>query len=88
MSDKFVGRTDIKNRLGVVSVVSQKHTSSELAARLDGGYNIAARAMFHCSYSSHVALGTGQEGTLRISFGVFNTISQVKTLLYALEHII
>ena len=82
-----VGRNDLKNRLGVVSVVSRKYSSSELAARLDGSYNIAARAMFHCSYSSHVALGTEQYGTLRVSFGVFNTISQVKTLLYALEHI-
>jgi len=86
-SYSVVGRGDLNKRLGVVSVVCKSHSSAELAEYLNTDYNIAARALFHCSYSSHVALGTQQSGTLRISFGVFNTIGQLKTLLYALEHI-
>lgn len=84
---KVIGKQNIDQRCGVVSFVHQKHTPVRIAEYLDSSYNIASRAMYHCAYPSHKALGTADGGTVRISFGIFNTLGQVKTLLYALEHI-
>lgn len=84
---KVIGKNNTKNRSGVVSLVHQKIPSTNVADYLSTSFNIATRAMYHCAYPSHVALGTEDSGTVRISFGVFNTLPQVKTLLYALEHI-
>jgi len=83
----LVGTKDLKNRLGVVSFVHKELPSTAVSEYLSSSFNIASRAMYHCAYPSHEALGTNKNGTVRISFGVFNTIGQVKTLLYALEHI-
>ncbi|MBR3933967.1 MAG: aminotransferase class V-fold PLP-dependent enzyme [Clostridia bacterium] len=84
---KVIGKNTTLGRCGVISVIHRDIPSVELSNRLNSSYNIATRAMYHCAYPSHVALDTQNHGTLRISFGIFNTIGQVKTLLYALEHI-
>ncbi len=83
----IIGKKGTDERTGVVSIVHEKNSSTQIAEYLSSSYNIAARAMYHCAYPSHKALGTAKNGTLRISFGIFNTIGQVKTLLYALEHV-
>lgn len=84
---RIIGKNTLSGRCGVVSVVHSKKDSAEIAEYLSSSYNIATRAMYHCAYLSHKTLGTENGGALRISFGIFNTLSQLKTLLYALEHI-
>lgn len=83
----IVGKDNIEGRCGVVSIVHKNISCVQLSEQLNSSYNIATRAMYHCAYPSHIALGTQNDGTLRISFGIFNTVGQVKTLLYALEHV-
>ncbi len=82
---RVLGNPDCTDRSSVVSVVHESLPSTFLADELSSSYNIATRAMFHCAYPSHLALGSENGGSLRISTGVFNTIGQIKTLLYALE---
>ncbi len=84
---KILGRCDCSERSAVVSIVHESLTSTALADELSSSYNIASRAMFHCAYPSHMTLGSELGGSLRISPGIFNTIGQIKTLLYALEKI-
>lgn len=81
-----IGKNNTNGRTGVISITHSKISSADLAERLNSLYNIATRAMYHCAYLSHKALGTAENGTLRISLGIFNTIGQIKTLLYALEN--
>ena len=82
-----IGKKNTDNRCGVVSIVHNSICSTDISQYLSSSFNIATRAMYHCAYPSHKALGTAKDGTVRISFGIFNTIGQVKTLLYALEHV-
>lgn len=84
---RIIGNPECTERSAVVSVVHESLPSTALADDLSSSYNIATRAMFHCAYPSHVALGTEHGGTLRISPGIFNTLGQIKTFLYALEKI-
>ena len=84
---KIIGKKNSEGRVGTISFVHETLSSQAVSEYLNSSYNIATRSMYHCAYPSHVALGTKNGGTVRVSFGIFNTISQVKTLLYALEHI-
>lgn len=84
---KIIGKKTIDDRVGTVSFVHETLSSQAVSEYLNSSYNIATRPMYHCAYPAHIALGTQNGGTVRVSFGIFNTISQVKTLLYALEHI-
>jgi selenocysteine lyase/cysteine desulfurase len=53
-----------------------------LAYRLDVEYGIMVRSGLHCAPLAHKTLGTFPEGTLRFSFGYFNTEHDA---LYGLE---
>ncbi|MBP5428269.1 MAG: aminotransferase class V-fold PLP-dependent enzyme [Clostridia bacterium] len=56
----------------------------ETARRLDRA-GIAVRAGLHCAPLIHRALGTFPEGTVRASFGIFNTEDDVDALVSALS---
>ena len=82
-----VGKKNTVGRTGVVSFVHSSMDCTAVSAYLDSEFAIATRSMYHCAYPSHVALGTKDSGTVRVSFSLFNTIPQVKLLLYALSKI-
>lgn len=48
---------------------------------------ICVRAGFHCSPLAHQTVGTGEHGAVRVSFGAFNTLSDVEALTDAVERI-
>ena len=52
---------------------------------LDAEWNIAVRTGLHCAPLAHEAMGTGEEGTVRVSLGPLNTTAEIDTLLEALE---
>jgi selenocysteine lyase/cysteine desulfurase len=70
---RLVGKKGVKNRVGVVSVVPLQMDPAELAFRLDEEYGIATRVGLHCAPAAHKTLGTWPAGTVRFSFGAFNT---------------
>lgn len=74
-------------RVPIVSVVPQAMTPSELAARLDRGYDIACRAGLHCAPWAHEALGTLETGACRFGIGYGNTSADVDALLSALREL-
>lgn len=49
------------------------------------GSNIIVRAGYHCAPLAHKALGTEDTGTVRISFGYFNTENEVKKIVKAIS---
>lgn len=61
--------------------------SSEVAMLLDQEYNILCRPGLHCAPSAHRTIGTFPTGTVRFSFGAFNTLDEVEIALKALQQI-
>lgn len=84
---KIYGPPALKDRTGIVSINIKDKGSSEVADLLDERYSIAVRGSLHCSPLAHETIGTLKQGTVRFSFGIFNTIEEVKTCVRALEEI-
>lgn len=78
----------IKDNIGVVSVKSEKFSSSYIAMLLDSRYSVAVRPGLHCAPSAHISLGTFPEGTVRFSFSIFNTTEEVDYTVKCLKEIL
>ena len=72
----------------VVSFTSDKLPPSDLAYILQNSYEIVTRAGLHCAPLIHDHIGSGEQGTLRISFSYFNPEDDVDELLSALREIL
>ena len=70
---QIIGKHGTEGRTGVVSIVPLHMDPAELAFRLDERYGIATRVGLHCAPAAHQTLGTWPAGTVRFSFGAFNT---------------
>ncbi|MER1993100.1 MAG: aminotransferase class V-fold PLP-dependent enzyme [Eubacteriales bacterium] len=70
---RIIGKHDIKDRTGVVSIVPLHRDPAEVGFLLDDRYGIATRVGLHCAPAAHRTLGTWPTGTVRFSFGIFNT---------------
>ena len=62
-------------------------SSDKISSLLDGR-GICTRSGFHCCPLGHKALGTPQDGAVRISFGYFNEPSDVDRLWRAMKEIL
>ena len=72
---------------GVVSFNVAGAMPSEVALILDQSFGIMARPGLHCAPSAHRTLGTFPTGTVRFSFGWFNTPDEVDAAVEALREI-
>ena len=84
---RVVGRQDIAGRAGVVSVVPENADPALAADALGREYGIMVRVGLHCAPNAHKTLGTFPTGTIRFSFGRWNTPQQVDTALSALREL-
>ena len=84
---RMIGKRGTEGRTGVVSIVPLRMDPSELAFRLDEQYGIATRVGMHCAPSAHRTLGTWPTGTVRFSFGLFNTEEETNTAAQAVTEI-
>ena len=84
---RVIGRQDIAERAGVVSVVPENADPALAADALGREYGIMVRVGLHCAPNAHKTLGTFPTGTIRFSFGRWNTPQQVDTALSALREL-
>lgn len=63
------------------------HSAEQVCAALDGA-SICVRGGFHCTALAHRSLNTDSTGTVRVSFGIFNTKSDIDKLLSAVNNFI
>ena len=84
---RIIGRRDLENRTGVVSIQTLEQELSQAAFDLDAEYGIQTRVGLHCAPSAHTTLGTYPTGTIRFSFGWFNREADADAALAALEEI-
>lgn len=85
---RIVGRRDLLNRTGVVSIQTLTKELAQAAYELDADYGIQTRVGLHCAPSAHKTLGTYPTGTIRFSFGWWNTPGHVDETLCALNQIL
>ncbi len=81
LGDRMSGGT------GVVSFEVAGRASDVVAKDLDEKYGIAVRSGLHCAVSAHESIGTASGGTVRASFGYFNSPEEVDYLCRALSEI-
>jgi cysteine desulfurase/selenocysteine lyase len=79
------GPTGTQSRLGVVSLNLDGWSPSDLALALDRNHGIMTRSGLHCAPRAHQTLGTLPQGTVRFSFGHFNTREHIDKALEALD---
>lgn len=84
---KIFGLRGTEGRVGVVSIQTLGIDCAEAAFRLDSEYGIMTRVGLHCAPSAHKTIGSFPTGTIRFSFGNFNTEEEVNTAIRALEEI-
>ena len=85
---QLVGKKEMEGRVAVVSVQTPGRDVSEIAYLLDKNYGIMTRVGLHCAPSAHKTLNTYPSGTIRFSFGYFNTEEEVLLAVKALEEIL
>lgn len=83
----YTDRPDVDKNLPVLSFNVRDISCEDVANYLDNRYNIAVRSGLHCSPLAHKAFGTENIGTVRVSTSVFNSKSEINTLINALHSI-
>jgi cysteine desulfurase family protein len=81
------GPQSVPDRIAVVSFNLEGMSPSEASLILDEKYNIMCRPGLHCAPQAHRTIGTFPAGTLRFSFGYFNTEEEIEYGLKALYEI-
>jgi cysteine desulfurase family protein len=84
----LLGPRSADQRVSVFSLTHESLSPHELAGILEQDYSILTRAGLHCAPRAHAALHTqASGGALRLSFGPFVTLDDVRTTLSALREI-
>ncbi len=81
------GPGQTENRTPVVSFSLDGFSPSEVSQILDEEFGIMSRPGLHCAPAAHRTINTFPEGTVRFSFGYFNTEEEILYSLRALEKI-
>lgn len=81
------GTMDARERVGVVSFNIDGVEPSEVAMMLEKGFGIIVRYGLHCAPMAHRTIGTFKTGTVRVSFGPFNTDEDAFELVRAIREI-
>jgi cysteine desulfurase family protein len=84
---RIIGRKDCSSRVAVVSLDFPEDDNARISFLLDQEYGIQTRVGLHCAAAAHHALGTFPKGTVRFSFGSFNTNEEVEHCISALRKI-
>lgn len=75
---RIVGPFAPAKKTGVVSVDFAGRDNAEIARRLEQEYGIMTRCGLHCAPFAHQTLGTYPQGTVRFSFGWYNTEEEAR----------
>ncbi len=84
----IIGLPTSQNRTGVVSISCVSKDNALVANTLATEYHIATRVGLHCAPTAHQTLQTFPAGTIRFSFGWWNTPEQVAQIVSALTDIL
>ena len=77
--------TKTENTCGVLAFNIPNVDSTEVATYLDEKWNICVRSGYHCAPLKHQALGTLDQGAVRVSLSFFNTYQEVEKFIFAIK---
>jgi len=80
-----IGSSDLDRRVAVVSINANGLDNALISHELDEKYGIVTRCGLHCSPAAHKTLGSYPEGSIRFSFGHFNTEAEIEYVLRCLK---
>lgn len=80
--------TEPENSTGVLAFNIGEIHSNEVANILSEKYDICVRGGYHCAPIKHKAIGTLEQGAVRVSLSYFNSFSDIQRLLFAIKHIL
>lgn len=83
----ILGKKHMQDRLAVVSIHLDKDMAL-IAHKLEENYGIITRVGLHCAPLAHKTLGSYPTGSIRFSFGYFNTLDELNHALQALKELI
>lgn len=75
------------NVCGIAAFEIQNRPSEEIATILSEKYSVAVRGGLHCAPLMHKALGTSENGLVRVSLSPFNTTSEADEFLRSMKHL-
>ena len=75
------------NPCGIVALKHKFLQSEYVASALSSRFDIAVRGGLHCAPLMHEALGTLDDGLIRVSFSLFNSRAEIDELLTALKRL-
>jgi cysteine desulfurase family protein len=84
---RVYGPGGASSRIPVVSFNIDGMSPSEVAQILDERFGIMSRPGLHCAPAAHRTIGTFPGGTVRFSFGYFNTEEEIEYALDALAQV-
>jgi len=85
---RVAGICGTSGRIGTVSITTDAMDLAQFAFALDSQYGIQTRVGLHCAPNAHKTLETYPSGTIRFSFGIFNTEQHIKKALHALKEVV
>ncbi|MDX9821255.1 MAG: aminotransferase class V-fold PLP-dependent enzyme [Syntrophales bacterium] len=85
--EKVYGLKDPARQVAVVSFRLRGADPAETALALDERFRILCRPGLHCAPSAHRTIGSFPSGTVRFSFGYFNTVRHVRAALKAVKQL-
>ena len=83
----IIGKKGVEGRTSVVSVSFKNMDNAEAAFMLEDEFGIQTRVGLHCAPNAHKTLNTYPAGTVRFSFGQFNTEEDVVCAVNALKNL-
>jgi cysteine desulfurase family protein len=84
---KLSGLSSKEGRTAVFSMNFNNLDNSEVGFILDREFGIMTRVGLHCAPSAHKTLNTFPSGSVRLSFGYFNSFDDVDVISTALQNI-
>ena len=84
---RIIGKTDLADRLAVVSLDFPDYDNAQIAFTLEQDYGIMTRVGLHCAPAAHQTLHTMPQGTIRFAFSSFNTTSEIDQCLFGLREL-
>lgn len=83
----LIGKKDIVDRTAVVSLDFKDLDNGIVCHNLDKDYGISTRSGLHCAPSAHKTLNTFPRGTVRFSFGHFNSYEDIDYVIDSINKI-
>jgi len=75
------------NEGGIISFSCADKSSEEVASELSDKFSVCVRGGFHCAPLMHRALGTEEDGLVRVSLSAFNRPDECERFISALKKI-